>query len=173
MALLGAMVILPFVLLLVLGAAAFSSGAANHRRPVRSPPTTTTTCRYGDARDHYFQQPFPYGSNPEVDAYDLVDDDSPFPADKCRLAKEMEKEIQYLRRLMDKCERCVSSEEEMSTQLRGPNRKSVNCEDGGSSWCLSGPSPCEDTPFGSICELCQIGYDKNGSTCVRRAASCK
>ncbi|XP_055618836.1 thrombospondin-4-like [Toxorhynchites rutilus septentrionalis] len=112
------------------------------------------TC-YGDARDGYFSKQFTsHGS-------DQTDSELPFPADKCRLAREMLEEIQYLRTLMDKCERCPVG--------------TMNLVDGGrckDKPCLSETS-CVDTGSGAICGPCPVGFDSDGGVnCVPRAAKC-
>ncbi|XP_021694815.1 cartilage oligomeric matrix protein-like [Aedes aegypti] len=150
------------VVVIVLGFAIPSTdGFTNgHRRE-------EVSCRYGDARDHYFSQPFRYGESASEDARNLVEDDSPFVvADKCRLAKDMEQEIQYLRTLMDKCERCVSS---LDSIPAGSSGRGVSCEDGGAFWCRERSLPCIDTPIGAVCTPCPVGHDWNGSECIPRA----
>ncbi|XP_062539626.1 uncharacterized protein LOC134207768 [Armigeres subalbatus] len=154
-----------------------SSGSANNHylpRPAQAIGRTTLLyCRYGDARDHYFRRPFRYGTNAYEDAENLVEDDFPFlAADKCRLAKDMEQEIQYLRTLMDKCERCDSAVEPLPAKLTTLSGRSVACGDGASSWCRGADLPCIDTPYGAFCAPCPVGYDRNGTLCVERT-SCR
>ncbi|KAL1394664.1 hypothetical protein pipiens_011787 [Culex pipiens pipiens] len=71
----------------------------------------------------------------------------------------MEKEIQYLRNLMDKCDRCESGTSSPITDGR-------KCAD---SPCASGAS-CTDTPTGAtVCGPCPVGYDGNGLSCTPRS----
>uniref|UniRef100_A0A1Q3FR29 Putative conserved secreted protein n=1 Tax=Culex tarsalis TaxID=7177 RepID=A0A1Q3FR29_CULTA len=133
-----------FTLALVL-LPALTPQAVNHFRDLRP------GC-FGDARDQYFAEATPFQENPE-------DDEFGFAPDKCRLATAMEKEIQYLRNLMDKCDRCEYGTSSPITDGR-------KCAD---SPCASGAS-CTDTPTGgTVCGPCPVGYDGNGLSCSPRA----
>ncbi|XP_058445339.1 cartilage oligomeric matrix protein-like [Malaya genurostris] len=115
----------------------------------------TPVC-YGDARDHYLQP----GKN-----HHQQTEHSPFPPDKCRLAKEMEQEIHVLRTLMDKCDRCLA-ETTTLTGEGGDGRR--RCSEGP---CF-GQTPCIETSDGkTVCGPCPVGFDGNGTHCHARTGS--
>ncbi|XP_053698006.1 cartilage oligomeric matrix protein-like [Sabethes cyaneus] len=115
-----------------------------------SPPSTAVGC-YGDARDYYFQQ--------SMLLADMLPRNSPFAPDKCRLAYDMLKQIENLRVVMDKCDRCQAEIVEI------PSRGGI-C---GGGLCFEGSS-CTDNyrPSTAVCGPCPVGFDGNGTHCIRR-----